>query len=100
MKGYAAVLSILICLLIGLLFLRSDVQANILRLLGQLYQEEGDMISNVYTYKLINKTTQDFDHITFKIVEPKEAKIEIVGNQDLSLDKQAMVSGTLFIKIH
>lgn len=100
MKGYAAVLSILIGLLIGLLFLRSDVQANILRLLGQLYQEEGDMISNVYTYKLINKTTQDFDDITFKIVEPKEAKIEIVGNQDLSLDKQAMVSGTLFIKIH
>ena len=100
MKGYAAVLSILIGLLIGLLFLRSDVQANILRLPGQLYQEEGDMISNVYTYKLINKTTQDFDHITFKIVEPKEAKIEIVGNQDLSLDKQAMASGTLFIKIH
>jgi len=100
MKGYASVLTILIGILIGLLFLRSDVQANILRLPGQLYQKQGDMISNVYTYKIINKTTQDFDHLTFKIVEPKQAQIEIVGNPDIHLGKQGLVSGTLFIKMH
>ena len=58
------------------------------------------MISNVYTYKIINKTTQDFDHISFKIVAPKEATIEVVGNQDIALKKQGMASGTLFVKIH
>ena len=100
MKGYASVLAILVGILIGLLFLRSDVQANILRLPGQLYQKEGEIISNVYTYKIINKTTEDFKHITFKIVEPKQAKIEIVGNPDITLDKQGIVSGTLFIKLH
>lgn len=100
MKGYASVLAILVGILIGLLFLRSDVQANILRLPGQLYQKEGEIISNVYTYKIINKTTEDFKHITFKIVEPKQAKIEMVGNPDITLDKQGIASGTLFIKLH
>lgn len=100
MKGYTAVLGILIGILIGLLFLRTDVQANILRLPGQLYQKEGDTISNVYTYKIINKTTHDFDKITFKVVEPKQAVIEIVGNQNIDVPKQGMTSGTMFIKLH
>jgi hypothetical protein len=39
MKGYSAVLFILTGILIGLLFLRSDVEASILRLPGQLFQQ-------------------------------------------------------------
>lgn len=99
MKGYTAVLSILIGILIGMLFLRSDVQANILRLPGQLYQKEGEIISNVYTYKIINKTTHSFDNITFKIVEPKQATIQIVGDQNITLPKQGLAQGTLFIRL-
>ena len=100
MKGYTAVLTILIGILLGLLFLRTDVQANVLRLPGQLYQKEGDIISNVYTFKIINKTTHDFDKITVKVVEPKQAVIEIVGNKNLDVPKQGMASGTMFIKLH
>jgi cytochrome c oxidase accessory protein ccoG len=100
MKGYTAVLTILIGILLGLLFLRTDVQANVLRLPGQLYQKEGDIISNVYTFKIINKTTHDFDKITFKVVEPKQAVIEIVGNKNIDVPKQGMASGTMFIKLH
>lgn len=100
MKGYTAVLTILIAILLGLLFLRTDVQANVLRLPGQLYQKEGDIISNVYTFKIINKTTHDFDKITFKVVEPKQAVIEIVGNKNIDIPKQGMASGTMFIKLH
>lgn len=99
MKGYATVLTILIGLLLGLLFLRSNVQANILRLPGQLYQQEGEYIKNIYTYKIINKTTRDFNNITFKLIAPK-GEIEIVGNQKISLPKQGVADGTLFIKIH
>src|SRR5690625_784658 len=40
LKGYSAVLFILVGFLIGTLFLRSDVQANILRLPGQLYEQK------------------------------------------------------------
>ena len=100
MKGYTAVLTILIGILLGLLFLRTDVQANVLRLPGQLYQKEGDIISNVYTFKIINKTTHNFDKITFKVVEPKQAVIEIVGNKNIDIPKQGMASGTMFIKLH
>ena len=49
MKGYTAVLTILVGILIGMLFIRTDLQANVLRLSGQLYQHEANgVISNVY----------------------------------------------------
>ena len=60
MKGYTAVLFVLTGILIGMLFLRNDVEANILRLPGQLYERKADnIISNVYTYKLVNKTSNE-----------------------------------------
>ena len=55
LKGYTAVLVILIGVLTGMLFLRNDVEATVLRLPGQLYEHKGeDVISNVYTFKLFN----------------------------------------------
>jgi cytochrome c oxidase accessory protein FixG len=39
-KGYIAVLAILTGLLIGMLFLRNDLEANVLRLPGQLYEHK------------------------------------------------------------
>lgn len=99
MKGYTAVLLILVAMLIGMLFLRSNVETDILRLPGQLYKQEGELISNVYTYKIINKTTQDFSQIHFKLIQPKGANLEIVGNPNITLPKQGMAKGTLFIKM-
>ncbi len=59
LKGYTAVLIVLIGVLIGMLFLRNDVEASILRLPGQLFEhKENNIISNVYTYKMVNKTSQ------------------------------------------
>jgi len=48
LKGYSAVLTILVGFLIGLLLIRSDIEAKVLRLPGQLYEmtEEGK-VSNV-----------------------------------------------------
>lgn len=99
MKGYTAVLGLLIAILIGMLFLRNDVQATVLRLPGQSYLQDGDYIKNVYTYKIVNKTTNDFKEITFKLISPKGA-IEIVGNQNIVIPKQGIIEGTLFIKVH
>ncbi|OUD37145.1 cytochrome c oxidase accessory protein CcoG [Flavobacterium sp. FPG59] len=99
MKGYSAVLFILTGVLIGLLFLRSDVEAVILRLPGQLFQHKGDNISNVYTFKVINKTSKDLDSVHFKLVGTK-GSLKIVGTQYLKVDKQSMNSGTLFIEIN
>lgn len=51
MKGYVAILSILTAILIGMLFLRNEVEATVLRLPGQLFEHKGENISNVFTYK-------------------------------------------------
>jgi polyferredoxin len=72
MKGYTTILAILVGILIGLLFLRNDVEANILRLPGQLFQHKGENISNIYTYKIINKTNNDFNDVHFKLVGIKD----------------------------
>ncbi|MEC5166004.1 cytochrome c oxidase accessory protein FixG [Flavobacterium sp. PL11] len=99
MKGYTAVLFILIGVLVGLLFLRTDVEATILRLPGQLFQHKGDNISNIYTFKIINKTNNDFNDITFKLVGIK-GTLNIVGKQSLKVPKQGMSGGTLFVEIN
>jgi cytochrome c oxidase accessory protein FixG len=99
MKGYSAVLVILVGILTGLLFLRNEVETVILRLPGQLYEHKGDDISNVFTFKIINKTNEDFNDIHFKLHGIKGI-INVVGKQDFEVKKQAMNSGTLFVEIH
>ncbi|WP_418263337.1 cytochrome c oxidase accessory protein CcoG [Flavobacterium faecale] len=99
MKGYTAILAILTGILLGLLFLRNDVEATILRLPGQLFQHKGENISNVYTFKIINKTNDDFKDIHFELVGIK-GKLNVVGNSDFKVPKQGMSSGTLFIEIN
>lgn len=100
MKGYAAVLFILIGLLIGMLFLRSDVEAVVLRLPGQLYElKEDNMVSNVYTYKLINKTTKEYKEVTFKLLSHK-GNIRTVNTSEIVVAPQDLTEGTLFIELH
>src|SRR5690554_3107512 len=99
MKGYTAVLGILSAVLIGLLFLRSDVEATILRLPGQLFEHKGENISNVYSYKIVNKTVKDFDDVHFKLVEPK-GTITVVGKKGIFIPREDMAQGTLFIEIN
>jgi cytochrome c oxidase accessory protein FixG len=99
MKGYSAVLVTLVGVLTGLLFLRTDVEASILRLPGQLYQHKGDNISNVYTFKIINKTNDEFKDIHFKLVGIK-GSLKVVGQQDFKVPRQGMNGGTLFIEIN
>lgn len=99
MKGYTAVLTILLGVLIGLLFLRTEVEATILRLPGQLYQHKGENISNIYTYKIINKTNEDFKNIHFKLTNVK-GTITVVGKDNVSIKRQGMAEGTLFVEIN
>ena len=99
MKGYTAVLGVLIAVLIGMLFLRNDIEATILRLPGQLFEHKGDNISNVYTYKIINKTTKEFNEVTFKLVDPK-GEIKLVGNPLIQIKPDDIAKGTLFIEIN
>ncbi len=100
LKGYTAVLVILTGVFIGMLFLRNDLEANILRLPGQLYEhKEGNIISNVFTYKLVNKTTKDIDDVNFKLLSHK-GTIALVRHEDFKVPAQQLAEGTLFIEIN
>ncbi|PHR69425.1 MAG: cytochrome c oxidase accessory protein CcoG [Lutibacter sp.] len=101
LKGYTAVLVILIGLLIGMLFLRNDVEARVLRLPGQLYEhKDNNVISNVFTYKLVNKTSEDINHVSFKLRNQK-GEIKLVStSDDFIVQQQGLAEGTLFIEIN
>lgn len=100
LKGYSAVLTILTGVFIGMLFLRNELEANILRLPGQLYErKEGNIISNVYTYKLVNKTSEDIADVNFKLLSHK-GKIQMVSQDKFEVPAQELAEGTLFIEIN
>ena len=99
LKGYTAVLVILLGVLTGMLFLRNDVEATVLRLPGQLYEHKGeDIISNVYTYKLINKTTKEIPEVRFELISHKGI-IRVVSHDRIQVPEQGLAEGTLFIEV-
>ncbi|QRM89873.1 cytochrome c oxidase accessory protein CcoG [Lacinutrix sp. WUR7] len=100
MKGYIAVLTILTGLLCGMLLLRNDVEATVLRLPGQLFEHKGEnIISNVFTFKLVNKTTKDIENINFKL-RKQEGEIKMVSTAaNFEVPAQGLAEGTLFIEI-
>ena len=100
-KGYIAVLVILIGVLIGMLFLRNDVEARVLRLPGQLYErKDNNIISNVFTYKLVNKTTATIEDVTLKLMS-HDGTVKLVSTHEtFEVPSQGMTEGTLFIEIN
>lgn len=100
LKGYSVVLGILIAVLVGMLFLRNDIEARILRLPGQLYEhKDNNMISNVYTFKLVNKTSEEIENIHFELLSHK-GTIKVVSHEEFNVIKQGLAEGTLFIEIN
>ncbi len=100
MKGYIAVLVILIGILGGMLALRNDVEAVVLRLPGQLYEhKDNGIISNVFTYKLVNKTTENIEDISFRL-RGLEGEIKLVSTSDtFKIKAQGIAEGTMFIEL-
>jgi len=99
MKGYIAVLAILTGLLTGMLFLRNDVEATILRLPGQLYEHKGEnIISNVFTFKVINKTSKAIEDVSFKL-ESHTGSVNLVSNNNFVIPGEGLAEGSLFIEI-
>jgi cytochrome c oxidase accessory protein FixG len=95
--SYIVVLTLLFSFFVTLLFLRNDVQANFLHLPGQLYATEGDQVSNVYTFKIINKTNNPYQDIKIKLIS-HEGVMEVVGGQ-VNIPEGGLYEGTVFVKI-
>jgi polyferredoxin len=96
--GYTAVLLVLLSVL-GYLFLsRSSVQATALRAPGTLYQEKpGNVISNLYTLKVINKTNKPMI-LQVKILEPAGGSLTLVGG-DIAAPAGDIAQSAFFVDI-
>ena len=95
MKAYSAVLVVLVAVMVTLVVTRTEVEATVLRTPGMLFQEQEDgRISNLYTYKVVNKTNHDMP-IEFRLMDlPGEVKL--VG-RDVELERAKLAEGELFI---
>lgn len=93
--SYTAVLVVLLGFMSFLLVTRSNVEATILRTPGMIYQKQDDgRISNLYNYKLINKTNRDMVLEMRLLGESGELKL-VGGNLDI--ERQGLVEGALFL---
>ncbi|MDP6922120.1 MAG: cytochrome c oxidase accessory protein CcoG [Lutibacter sp.] len=97
MIAYTSILTILLIVLTTLLFLRNDIEAVVLRLPGQTFQTTDTTIKNVYTFKLINKTTEPIEAVRMDLISHK-GTVSVVGGT-LSVPKQGLKEGTVFIEI-
>jgi cytochrome c oxidase accessory protein FixG len=99
MKGYSIVMCVLAGVLVYLLASRSDVDFSILRTPGQLYQHQpNERLSNLYNYRLLNKTYYD-KKVTIK-PENFTGEIRIIGNDELFIPKEGSASGSMFIYLN
>jgi cytochrome c oxidase accessory protein FixG len=98
MKAYSGVMVVLLSILVYLLASRTDVGISLLRTPGQLYQQADGQISNLYNYRLLNKTYQDkriyFEPVNFQGI------IKLVGETQLNIPKEGSASGSLFISMN
>ncbi|MBI2417998.1 MAG: cytochrome c oxidase accessory protein CcoG [Ignavibacteriales bacterium] len=92
---YSIILTLLLSIFTYLLATRTDFNVNILRTPGMLYQDQpNDMISNIYTINVVNKTFNDVQ-IAFK-VKNMPAEIKILG-EPVNLKGQAVYEGRFMI---
>ncbi len=96
MKAYSVVLTLLIVAMTTLLITRSDISATLLRTPGMLYQEQdGEKISNLYNYKIINKTNHAIP-LTLRPLDPN-IEIKLVAHENIVVNEQGIAQGALFI---
>ncbi len=96
-KAYTAVLTILVGVLVTLLFLRSDIEATILRLPGQNFTTTETSVTNLYNFKLINKTVKDLNNVEIKLIS-HAGEVRIVGGNS-KIAKGSLTDGMIFIEI-
>jgi hypothetical protein len=112
LAGYTLILAALAGVLGVMLFLHSDVEANVLRAPGSLFQQTPDgRFSNLYTVRILNKTTAMVP-VDLKLDSPA-GSLNLIGTESLvaapqkqseaailiELDRSAMKSGTTPVAI-
>ncbi|MBX7044764.1 MAG: cytochrome c oxidase accessory protein CcoG [Ignavibacteria bacterium] len=95
--GYSIVLTILIILQVVLFSNRREIDVNILRTPGLLFQEQPDnRITNLYNINLANKTFKDVP-VTLKL-NNLDGEIKLIGN-DLVLPPAGVTEGKFLVYV-
>jgi len=95
MAGYSAVLVVLLVFISVLLVFRSDVETSMLRTPGTLYQSlEENKVSNLYTIKMINKTSTEIA-VQVKVISGK-GELKLIG-KELVVPSQGMTETAAFV---
>lgn len=98
-KGYTAVLLLLIALLAFLLISRTDLDATLMRTAGMTYSGLPDgRIANLYSLKLANKTHEDIP-FTLKL-ENMTGEITAVGSSYMIVKKEDYSNLQFFVKLN
>lgn len=98
MIGYAVLLCALISVFAVLIFTRSQVELTLLRAPGALFQQTADgSIENIYTLKLINKTSRDIP-VELRL-ENSAGKLEVMGGGSLVVPKEQIATGSILIEL-
>ena len=94
--AYSMVLVALLALDIFLIANRGAVESIILRSPGQLFQErDATHITNLYTYKVINKTNKDIPFVLQ--LDNAAGQIEYVGAAPQAVHKGQVAEGAFFV---
>jgi polyferredoxin len=97
-KAYTVVLVILLGVMGFLLAERPVVEATVLRATGLTYQsQENNEISNLYRYKIINKSTEP-QNFELKVLDDR-ARLEFVGVPDTEVGVQKLEEGAFFVYV-
>ena len=94
--AYSIVLVLITGVIGFLLASRTDVDATILKTYGQQYQKrENGEISNLYNFKVINKTFENID-AEIRLIDG-DGVIEMIGQEDFVIPSESMAQGTFFL---
>ncbi len=95
LKGYSAVLVVIVAVLGALIAMRSDVDSTLLRTPGMLFQQRDDgRVSNLYAIKSVNKTQRTLP-LRLELLNLK-GEVQLIG-KDLELAPGELAQTELFI---
>lgn len=97
LKAYTVVLTILVGVMIALIVTRSDIGATVLRTPGMLFQEgENNTITNLYNFKVINKTAEDMP-LDIRVLNDF-GTVKMVGDS-VVLKAKGTTEGVMFVEV-
>src|SRR6478735_6312495 len=97
--GYSFVLLALVSLLSFTLLTRSDVETNVFKVSGTLYQKTDDgFITNLYNIEFVNKTFEDLP-LEIKVESPAEATLVKPDGKPITVPAEGLLKSIYFIKI-